>query len=91
MLKHVYNNYLLFLKLIFIRVYLLYNIVLLSAVQQSESATYISMYPLFFGFLSHLVFSLVIYVVHDISSVYMLILIFIVYWPCHAACGILVP
>ena len=41
------------LKLIFMRVELLYNVVLVSSVQQSESAVCIQTYPLF-GFPSHL-------------------------------------
>ena len=68
-----------FLKIIFIGVQLLYNIVLFSAAQQSESAICLHI-PLFFGFPSRLGhhralskvpvlysrFSLVIYVIHNI-------------------------
>ena len=74
----------LYLFLIFIAVQLLRSIVLLSAVQQSESAIHIHKYPLPFGLPSHLGhrrvliefaapygrFSLVIYFVNSINSVY---------------------
>ena len=40
--------------LIFIRLQLLYNVVLVSVVQQSESATCTHISPLFFGFSSQL-------------------------------------
>ena len=45
--------FLLIFKLIFVGVQLLYHVVLVSAVQQSESAL-LYIYPLIFGFLSHL-------------------------------------
>ena len=74
-----------FFKLIFIGVQLLYNVVLVSTVQQSESAIRIHISPLFSDFLpiqvttEHSVefpelysrFSLVTYFIHSINNVYM--------------------
>ena len=43
-----------FFQLIFIGVWLLYSVVVVSAVQQSESAVRMHIYPFVFGFPSHL-------------------------------------
>ena len=54
------SQYSLFKKLIFPGVWLFYNVILVSTEQQSESAicvcvcVYVHIYPLFFGFPSHL-------------------------------------
>ena len=49
--KHAYYATYFYFQLIDIAVYLLYNIALVSAVQQSESIIHIHTSPLFFDFL----------------------------------------
>ena len=74
--------------LIFTRVYLIYNVVLVS-VYRKVSQLYLHIYPLLRRFFSHIGHYTVLSRVPVLHSRSLLVIFF--FWPHHAACGIFIP